>query len=88
MPVVIALIATIAAGAWLVALWSALGIVSLSPPGERMRNYLALGWWRFADLESRLGAMAIPHLRRYKTAFVIFFLSVLAGIGFGMLPSR
>ena len=41
----------------------------LGPPQE-------LGRGQFADLESRLGPQVLPHLVRYKRAFIVFFATI------------
>jgi len=75
----------IAVAAWAVAVYSAWQVANLSPSGQKISNYFALGWWRFADLESRIGPQARPVLKRYRTAFFVFFACVLAAALAGVL---
>ena len=59
--------------AWAMAVLAAINVVSLAPQGEKLSAYFQLGMWRFAALESRLGAAVRPHITRYKRAFFVFF---------------
>ena len=40
--------------------------------GGKLTTCFELGRWKFADLETRLGPQAAPHLIRYKRAFLVF----------------
>ena len=42
---ILVLILASAIGAWLVAVWSAISVVRLAPPGQKVRAYFNLGWW-------------------------------------------
>ena len=70
------LIAQLVAGAlvaWITAAGSALGIVRLAAPGERLRSYFDLGFWRFQRLTERLGAAVVPLIASYRLSFFVFF---------------
>ena len=75
----IPLIAILALGAWGMAVFSAISLVSLAPKGEKLSTYFALGWWRFQTIRTRIGPAADPHLQRYRLAFLGFF-SLIVGV--------
>jgi len=62
---------------WARAAWSAIAIVIMSRPGQRVNNYFRLGRWKFTELEIALGQAAVPHLRRYKSALLAFLAVIL-----------
>jgi hypothetical protein len=67
---------TVAVGAWIVALASALQIVRLAPAGQRLSVWFTLGWWRFDKIRAIAGPAANPLIRRYVWAFATFFVAV------------
>lgn len=73
------LILASAIGAWLVAVWSAISVVRLAPPGQKVRAYFNLGWWRFAKVRASIGPAAEPHIIRFRRAFYVFF-AVIASV--------
>lgn len=78
----------IAAGAWLVAAWSALRAWLIS---ERHPPYRALGLSRFVNWIGAIRHMpaeAMPHLRRFYLAFAVFFMALIAGIATGIVSAR
>lgn len=70
--------ALIAFIAWSIAGLCALNVAELAPKGGKLAAYFELGRWKFADLETRLGPGAAPHLIRYKRAFLVFFATLCA----------
>lgn len=78
--VVIAILGLGAAGAWVVAVMSALSIIGLAPRGQKMAAYYALGWWRFTKVEAIAGPAAAPHIGRYRKAFLVFFACILLAV--------
>jgi hypothetical protein len=76
-PIVLGIIGTVAAAAWIFAVVSAIQIVGLAPQGTRMRNYFRLGWWKFAEIRADAGAAIDPHVRNYRLAFFVFFACIL-----------
>ena len=64
--------------AWSIAGLCALNVAELAPKGGKLTTCLELGSWKFADLETRLGPEAAPHLIRYKQAFLVFFATICA----------
>jgi len=80
-----AVVAVAAVGAWLVALMAALQIVALTPAGQRMKSWFALGGWRFGEIRAAAGTAVEPHIRRYRMAFLVFMLAVIAGAAGGIL---
>ena len=84
------LILASAIGAWLVAVWSAISVVRLAPPGQKVRAYFNLGWWQFAKARASIGPAAEPHIIRFRRAFYVFFAviaSVILAVA-GLLASR
>jgi hypothetical protein len=73
MHVVMFLCVVMAFIAWAIALLTALSVVRLAPPGQKLASYFQLGWWRFAALEQRLGPPVLPLITRYRRAFFVFF---------------
>ena len=76
--VVMFLGALIAFIAWAIAGLCALNVAGLAAKGEKLAAYFDLGRWKFADLEARLGPAVIPHLSRYKRAFLVFLATICA----------
>ena len=64
--------ALIAFIAWSIAGLCVLNVAELAPRGGKLTACFELGRWKFADLEARLGPQAVPHLIRYKRAFLVF----------------
>ncbi len=77
MTAIVTVLFLLAAGAWLVAVVSALSLVGMAPSGGRFDTLMDLGWWRFGAIEARIGPAAQTHLSRYRMAFMAFFLIVL-----------
>jgi hypothetical protein len=77
---VMVVLALAALAAWLVAVVSALAIVGLAPSGQKLKAYFALGWWRFARVAEIAGPAALPHIARYRTAFLAFFACIILAI--------
>lgn len=84
----ISVVAAIAVASWCVAVFSALSIVGMAPSGQKISTYFALGWWRFAQVESVAGPAAIPHIARYRKAFYVFFGCILAIAVTAILAAR
>jgi hypothetical protein len=78
MAALIGVFVAVALGAWLLAIASALSIVSMAPPGSRIACYFDLGAWRFRKILALIGPQAAKPIDRYKLAFAIFFCAVLA----------
>jgi hypothetical protein len=76
---------TVAVGAWIVAVVSALQIVRLAPAGQRLSAWFTLGWWRFDRIRSVAGPAANPLIKRYVWSFAAFFVAVLGTIVISML---
>ncbi len=74
--VVMFLGALIAFTAWAIAALNALIVSRLALPGEKLASCFRLGLWKFADLEARLGPAVVPHLARYKRAFLVFLATI------------
>jgi hypothetical protein len=64
--------------AWAIAGLCALNVAELAPKGDKLATYFELGRWKFADLETRLGPEAAPHLVRYRRAFLVFLATLCA----------
>ncbi|MCA0319161.1 MAG: hypothetical protein LCH88_13940 [Proteobacteria bacterium] len=78
----------IAAGAWLVAAWSAFQAWVIS---ERHEPYRALGLSRFVNWMGAIKYMpaeAKPHLVRFYKAVGVFFIAVIAGIATSIVSAR
>ncbi|MBL8571589.1 MAG: hypothetical protein JNK84_21145 [Phreatobacter sp.] len=78
----------IAAGAWLVAAWSAFQAWVIS---ERHEPYRALGLSRLVNWMGAIKYMppeAAPHLARFAKAVGVFFIAVIAGIATGVVSAR
>jgi hypothetical protein len=76
---------TVAVGAWIVAVVSALQIVRLAPAGQRLSTWFSLGWWRFDRIRAVAGPAANPLIKRYVWSFATFFAAVLGTIVVSML---
>ena len=76
--ILIPLAAILAFGAWVTAVFSAISLVSLAPKGQKLSTYFALGWWRFETIRTRIGPAAEPHLKHYRTAFILFFAVIIS----------
>lgn len=70
--------ALIAFIAWAIAALNALIVCRVALPGEKLVTYFKLGLWKFAELEARLGPAVVPHLTRYKRAFLVFLATICA----------
>ena len=70
--------ALIAFIAWAIAALNALIVCRVALPGEKLATCFKLGLWEFAKLEARLGPAVIPHLTRYKRAFLVFLATICA----------
>ena len=70
------------------AIREAIAIVRLSPASTGLRNYFLLGWWKFGELEKRIGPDARPHLMIYKRCVVAFVAFVIVGVVLGGLSSN
>ena len=66
--------------AWIVAVIQAIQIVSLTPKGQKLRSYFALGWWKFDQIEAAAGPASVPHLQIYQRAVIAFLVFVILGI--------
>jgi hypothetical protein len=77
MTAMLTVIFLLAAAAWLVAVASALSLVGIAPSGGKFDTLMDLGWWRFGAIEARIGPSARTHIKRYRLAFMAFFLIVL-----------
>ena len=84
LPILAGVIGLCAVLAWIIAVISAIRVVGLAPRGERIRNYVRLGWWQFADIRTDLGPAADEHIRTYQRAFIAFFVCILAGFALGI----
>ena len=83
--VLLALLGFLALACWGLAAWAAIAVVTMSESGQRLKNYFRLGLWKFAMLETALGPSVVPHLRRYRLAFmslsaVILCIVIVAGL--------
>ncbi len=72
---IIASLAVVAA--WLLVVISAAQIYRLAPPGRKIETYFDLGWWRFGKIRALIGPAAEPHIRRYRSGFLVFFAIIL-----------
>ena len=79
-----------ALGAWGVAVVSAIAVIQMAPPGDKLESYFQLGWLRLSTLRARLGPGVEPHLRRYRNALLSFLACILVGmvIGTGLAMER
>ena len=80
-----AVIGLLAVVAWIIAVISAIRVVGLAPKGQRIRNYVRLGWWQFADIRTDLGPAVDEHIRTYQRAFIAFFVCIFAGFALGII---
>ena len=76
--VVGSLLAIVAFGAWITALWSALSLWRLMPAGHPLKNIFSLGWLQFDSIRDIAGPAADRHSRRYVYALVVFFITIAA----------
>ena len=70
--------ALIAFTAWSVAALCAFNIAGLAPKGEKLTACSDLGYWKFAQLETRFGPAVAPHLIRYRRAILVFMATICA----------
>ena len=66
---------------------SALNVATLAPEGGKLAAAYQLGLWRFAILETSLGATVRPHIIRYKRAFYVFFAVISAMLALSLTAS-
>ena len=83
--IVLAVLGLMAIFSWVVALASAIRIVSFAPKGQRMRTYGRIGWWKFADIRTALGPAVDPNIQAYQRSFVAFFVCLIASIAIGSM---
>ena len=69
------------------AIREAMAIVRLSPASAGLKNYFLLGWWKFGELEAKIGPDAKPHLTIYKRAAISFLIFVVIGVVLGGISS-
>ena len=81
--ILISVIGLLAVFSWVIAVISAIRIVGLAPKGQRIRNYVRLGWWRFGEIRTDLGEAAAPHITTYQRAVTAFLMLIVAGIAVG-----
>ena len=67
----------VAAVAWVVALVQVLALVRLIPSASFFTVFQRIGRWDFAWVRQQAGPAAEPHIKRYKQAFVAFFIAIL-----------
>jgi hypothetical protein len=79
MPAIVYVIGAAAVATWIVALWSALNVIGLSPKGEKLTNYFRLGRLQFKAIEASAGPAVVPHTRRFGWALLAFLVVVIAG---------
>ncbi|UJW86139.1 hypothetical protein [Devosia sp. SL43] len=65
---------------WIVAVIQAIRIVQLTPKGEKMGSYFALGWWKFDQIAAKAGPASVPVLETYKRAVIAFLVFVILGV--------
>ena len=82
---VIALFAVLAGG---VAVVQAIAMVRVAPASERLASYLPLGWWKFPQLEAKVGPAGLPHLTIYKRAVSVSVVFVIVGLILSGLASN
>ena len=75
----------VAVTAWFMAVISAIAIVQLAQPGERLASLFRLGWLRFSTLSVQLGPAAAPYLTRYRIAIFAFMACVIAAVAMSIL---
>lgn len=74
-----------ALAAWVVAAWSAAALFGLAPKGRKLQTYFDVGRWRFDKVRAAVGPAAEPHIRRFRLAFLSFFIVLLSVILFTVL---
>jgi len=82
MLVILVLVAVVA---WFTAVISAIAVVQLAPPGQRISSLFRLGWLRFSTLSAQLGPAVAPHLTRYRLALFAFMACVVAAAAMSTL---
>jgi hypothetical protein len=86
--ILLGVLGTLALFSWVVALISAIRVVSLAPKGKKFSVYGKLGWWKFDDIRALIGPTVEPHIRTYQRAFVAFIACVIISIvGGGLLSA-
>jgi len=75
---VLVILVLVAVVAWLTAVISAIAVVQIAPPGQRIASLFRLGWLRFSTLSAQLGPAVVPHLARYRVAIFAFMACVIA----------
>jgi hypothetical protein len=88
MQILAAIVALFAILSLALAIREAIAIVRLSPASTGLRNYFMLGWWKFAELEARIGPDAQPHLMIYKRSTIAFVVFVIIGVVLGGVSSN
>jgi hypothetical protein len=71
--------------AWVIAVVSAIRIVSLAPKGRKLATYGRVGWWQFDAIRGELGTAVEPHITAYQRAFIAFFALILVAMIVGTL---
>ena len=88
MQILAAIVALFAILSLAVAIREAIAIVRLSPASTGLRNYFLLGWWKFGELEARIGPDAQPHMMIYKRSAIAFVTFVIIGVVLGGISSN
>jgi hypothetical protein len=70
------------------AIREAIAIVRLSPANTGLRHDFLLSWWKFGELEARIGPDARPHLAIYKRSAIAFVVFVVVGLVLGGISSN
>jgi hypothetical protein len=84
-PILVGVAGLLVVVAWIVAIMSAIQIVSLAPKGEKIRTYGQLGWWQFDKIRATIGPAADQPIRAYQRAFIVFIVIVILGAAAGVL---
>jgi hypothetical protein len=74
----VGMLALIAAGAWIMAFWSAISIWRAIPAGHRLKSFFDLGWLKFDSIRDLAGPEADRYTKRYVYALVVFFVAIAA----------
>ena len=84
---VLVIFGLVAIAAWITAVVSAVAVVQLAVPGQKLASLFRLGWLQFSTLKTQLGPAALPHLARYRMAMVAFLACVIAGVAISIVLS-
>ncbi len=79
----IVVIVLVAFAIWVVAAWSLLRMLLVAPDPLTVLKHSA--WWNWSKLEGAVGAAGLADVRRFKKAFLAFFVAIVCGFGLALV---